>query len=135
MNVPGATAAQARLLQIERARRSVMEEGRSMTDVLVHGWYEGAWLERSWRRCLQNGRRPQEHVGFEVMPQQQLRRVEEANHLLVSAARPVLEQLGRAIASSRYFAILTNQDGLVVDAHGPIDRSDPRATLITRIGV
>jgi transcriptional regulator of acetoin/glycerol metabolism len=74
-------------------------------------------------------------VSFDVVPREQARRVEEGNHLLVSAARPVLEQLGRAIASTRYFAILTNQDGVVVDAHGPIDRGDPRAALITRVGV
>ena len=135
MNLPATSAAQSRLLQIEQARRAVMQEGRSMTDVLVDGWYEGAWIERSWRRCLRAGQRPQDHVGFDVIPSQALRRVEEANHQLVVAARPVLEQLGRAIASTRYFAILTNQDGVVVDAHGPIDRSDPRAGLITRIGV
>lgn len=134
MNLPGPGAAQDRLLQIARARQAVMEGG-SMTDLLIHGWYEGAWIERSWRRCLHNGQRPQDRVGFELIPEQQLRRVRDANHALASAARPVLEQLGRAIASTRYFAILTNQDGVVVDAHGPIDRTDPRATLITRVGV
>jgi transcriptional regulator of acetoin/glycerol metabolism len=121
MNLPAGTSAHSRLLQIERARQAVMREGSSMTDVLVNGWYEGAWIERSWRRCLQSGQRPQDHVGFDVLPAQALHRIEEANHRLVTAARPVLEQLG--------------QDGVVVDAHGPIDRSDPRAALITRIGV
>ncbi|MDB5860487.1 MAG: signal transduction protein : sensor, domain [Ramlibacter sp.] len=135
MNLPATSTAQSRLLQIERSRHAVMQEGSSMTDVLVNGWYEGAWIERSWRRCLQSGQRPQDHVGFDLVPAQVFRRVEEANHQLVTAARPVLEQLGRAIASTRYFAILTNQDGVVVDAHGPIDRSDPRAAIITRIGV
>lgn len=135
MTFAGANAAEDRLLQIARARQAVLQEGRSMTDVLVHGWYEGAWIERSWRRCLAEGLRPDDRVGFDVVPVQQLRRVEEANHRLASAARPVLEQLGRAIASTRYFAILTNHDGVVVDAHGPIDRSDPRAAVITRIGV
>ena len=135
MTVPATGTVQNRLLQIERARHAVLREGGSMTDVLVNGWYEGAWIERSWQRCLQSGQRPQDHVGFDVMPAQLFRRVEEANHQLVTAARPVLQQLGRAIASTRYFAILTNQDGVVVDAHGPIDRSDPRASLITRIGV
>jgi transcriptional regulator of acetoin/glycerol metabolism len=47
----------------------------------------------------------------------------------------VLERLSRALASTRYFAVLTDRDGVVVDAHGPIDRSDRRADLITRIGV
>lgn len=127
--------ADERLARIARARQAVLHEGGSMTDALVGGWYENAWLERSWRRCLQNGQRPLDAVGFDAIPAQQFRRVEEANHELVTAARPVLQQLGRAIASTRYFAILTNQDGVVVDAHGPIDRSDPRATLITRRGV
>lgn len=135
MSVPGAPPAQDRLRQIARARRAVMQEGGSMTDVLVNGWYDGAWIERSWRRCLGQGLRPQDAVGFDVVPAHQLRRVEEANHELVAAARPVLEQLGRAIASTRYFAILTNEQGIVVDAHGPIDRGDPRAATITRIGV
>ncbi|MBC5784809.1 histidine kinase [Ramlibacter sp. USB13] len=135
MGLPVTGAAQDRLAQIERARRAVMEEGRSMTDVLVHGWFEGAWIERSWRRCLGEGRRPHDPVAFDVVPEQHMRRVAEANRTLVAAARPVLEQLGRAIASTRYFAILTNEEGVVVDAHGPIDRRDPRASVITRVGV
>lgn len=133
MKVPGAGA--DRLLQIERARQAVMLEGGSMTDVMVQGWYDGGWIERSWRRCLGNGQRPQDRVAFDTVAEQHMRRIADANHALVSAARPVLEQLGRAIASTRYFAILTNEDGVVVDAHGPIDRSDPRAALITRVGV
>jgi transcriptional regulator of acetoin/glycerol metabolism len=135
MNVPGTTAAQARLQQIAQARHAVLQEGGSMTDALVHAWYDAAWIERSWRRCMQSGQRPQERVEFDVVPQQQMRRVGEANHALVNAARPVLVQLGRAIASTRYFAILTNKDGMVVDAHGPIDTSDRRAAAISRIGV
>lgn len=135
MTVPAAHPGEARLRQIARARQAVMAEGRSMTDVLIGGWYEQAWIERSWRRCLTSGLRPRDRVIFDVVPAQQMRRTAEANHLLASAARPVLEQLGRAIASTRYFAILTNQDGVVVDAHGPIARDDPRATLITRVGV
>jgi transcriptional regulator of acetoin/glycerol metabolism len=46
----------------------------------------------------------------------------------------MLESLGRAIVNTRYFAILTNAAGVVVDVSGPIDRSDPRADLITRVG-
>jgi transcriptional regulator of acetoin/glycerol metabolism len=53
----------------------------------------------------------------------------------VPVARPVLERLGRAIANTRYFAILTDAQGIVIDVNGPIDRSDRRAQLITRIGV
>ena len=135
MNPAGASASAERLLQIARARQAVMEEGRSMTDMLVQGWYEGGWIERSWQRCLVNGLRPHDRVAFDAVPEQQMRRTADASHALVSAARPVLEQLGRAIASTRYFAILTDAQGVVIDAHGPIDRRDPRAAVITRIGV
>ncbi|MBC5766870.1 sigma-54-dependent Fis family transcriptional regulator [Ramlibacter albus] len=131
---PLATAA-ARLDEIARARTAVMCEGRSLTDTMVDAWFERNWIERSWRRCLAAGRRPDQRVGFDVVPAQALRRVEEANHELVVAAQPVLERLGAAIASTRYFAILTDRHGVVVDAKGPIDRSDRRATLITRVGV
>jgi transcriptional regulator of acetoin/glycerol metabolism len=134
MNAPAESAAQARLLQIARARAAVLQDGRPLEAVLP-GWSERGWIERSWRRCLEGGLRPHQAVAFDQLPAQQLRRVGEANHALVAAARPVLEQLGRAIASTRYFAILTNQEGVVVDAHGPIDRADRRAALITRIGV
>jgi transcriptional regulator of acetoin/glycerol metabolism len=134
MTEPPATAAD-RLQQIARARHAVLEQGRWATDVLAPGWYEGAWIARSWRRCLSSGQRPQDTVAFDVVSEARMRRVREANRQLVSAARPVLEQLGRAIASTRYFAILTNEEGIVVDAHGPIDTSDRRATLITRTGV
>ncbi len=127
--------AELRLLQIDQARRAVMSEGGSATDVLVDTWFERSWIERSWRRCLAQGQRPDHRVAFDTIPAQALRRVEEGNHALLQAARPVLERLGRAIAHSRYFAILTDAQGVVVDVNGPIDRSDRRAHLITRIGV
>lgn len=46
----------------------------------------------------------------------------------------MLQELGRAIADTRYFTILTDHNGLVVDVNGAIDRQDRRADLITRIG-
>jgi transcriptional regulator of acetoin/glycerol metabolism len=124
-----------RLQQIDLARRSVMLGGGSATDVLVQGWFERSWIEQSWRRCLAGGMRPEHRVAFDVLPAQARRRAEESSHALLAAARPVLDRLARAIAHSRYFAILTDAQGMVVGVGGPIDRSDPRAHLITRIGV
>ncbi len=63
-----------------------------------------------------------------------MRRLVDSNQALLHTARPVLQTLTRAIASTRYFAILTNAEGVVIDAQGAIDRSDPRADLITRVG-
>lgn len=92
------------------------------------------WVERSWQRCLHGGLQPQRDAVFEVVTDALARRTLDANQHLVHTARPILENLGRAIVNTRYFAILTNRDGVVVDNSGPIDHSDPRAHLITRIG-
>jgi transcriptional regulator of acetoin/glycerol metabolism len=135
MNASPYSPDQQRLRQIDRARRAVMVENRSASEVMLDSGPELGWIERSWRRCLANGQRPDQRVVFDVLPAQAARRTEEANQTLLQAARPVLEKLGRAIAHSRYFAILTDAQGVVVDVNGPIDRGDRRARLITRIGV
>lgn len=129
------TIAEQRLRQIEQARRAVMVEGRVTNDALGDAWFEGNWIERSWRRCLASGQRPEQRLGFDMVAAQARQRVIDASRPLVQAARPVLDRLSRALASTRYFAVLTDRDGIVIDAHGPIDRSDRRADLITRIGV
>ncbi len=135
MNPALHSPAEQRLQLIDQARRAVMQEGRSATNSMADAWSDSAWIERSWRRCLAAGHRPDQRVAFDVIPQQALRRTEEANHTLVQAARPVLDRLGRAIANTRYFAILTDAQGIVIDVNGPVDRSDRRAQLITRVGV
>ncbi len=121
---------QDRLALIADARRAVLHDGALAPAMGVE-----PWIERSWRRCLASGQRPEQRVGFDVVSSQVLRRTLESNHDLVDAARPVLQTLGRAIANTRFFAILTNASGVVVDVNGPIDRSDRRASMITRIGV
>ncbi len=122
-------AAPARLDAIARARQTVLVE-RSAKGA---SWL-APWVERSWQRCMQYGLRPERAATFDVLSAPQMRRTAEANAHLVRTAKPLLENLGRAIVNTRYFAILTNHDGVVVDVSGAIDRSDPRADLITRIG-
>lgn len=120
-----------RLLRISAARQAMLVEGRGQPSTTTLA----PWIERSWQRCLQSGYTPQQSVDFDIVPRQTLHRVQEANHTLLSVARPVLARLGQAIADTRYFAILTNAQGIVVDVNGPIDRSDPRADVIARVGV
>jgi sigma-54 dependent transcriptional regulator, acetoin dehydrogenase operon transcriptional activator AcoR len=131
VNTIATTSSQARLAQISHARTAVLQEGRSAA---VPHW-DGAWIERSWRRCLDQGLAPMQRVAFDLVPEQAPGRLHEAHHVFVAAARPVMERISRALSSTGYFAILTNDAGVVVDAHGPIDRRDPRAQLITRVGV
>jgi transcriptional regulator of acetoin/glycerol metabolism len=96
------------------------------------------WLVRSWQRCLAAGHRPQQRVSFDPVSAAAARRVAERNHALVSAARPVLDRLSRAIADTRYFAILTDADGIVVEVGALPGGGDPAARHardIARVGV
>lgn len=127
--------AQQRLAQIDAMRRTLLTEGRPAGGLWMDNGSDRGWIERSWRRCLEAGRRPEQSLEFDVVPAQARRRAEEANHTLLTAAKPVLDQLGRALANSHYFAILTDAQGMVIDANGPIDISDPRARQLTRVGV
>lgn len=127
--LPTAADPSARLDGIARARQIALRDHGA----LPAGWI-APWVERSWQRCLHLGLAPQQAVAFDTVSPQHMQRTLDANQRLVQTARPILEKLGRAIINTRYFAILTNRDGVVVDTSGAIDRSDPRADLITRIG-
>ena len=122
-------AADQRLHQIAIARQAVLHDGKNMSRSGTQ-----PWIERSWQRCLASGKRPDQQVSFDMIAPAAMRRMVDANRTLVSTARPVLQSLSQAIANTRYFAVLTDAQGVVIDAHGAIDRADRRADLITRIG-
>jgi transcriptional regulator of acetoin/glycerol metabolism len=119
-----------RLERIEQARELVFE-GRSA----ALGLDVSPWIKQSWLRCLDMGLQPRQKVGFDAVSAQHMRRVQEASRPLVQAAQPVLAELALAIADIRYFAILTNAEGIVVDVHGPVDRQNRQADVIARVGV
>ena len=127
-HLPAANASM-RLEAIAHARQTLLVERRAPASLQL-----SPWVERSWQRCMALGHDPQRDIVFEVLTPQQMRHTTERNAQLVQSARPLLENLARAIADTRYFAILTNADGVVVDACGAIDHSDPRADMVTRIG-
>ena len=115
---------------IAQARRALVNDGALPARTALE-----PWIARSWQRCLDSGRQPAQPVAFDVVSTPALRRSQEHHHHLLHAARPVLHQLTRAIAGMRYFAILTDAHGIVVDVQGPCDRSDPRASAIGRVGI
>jgi sigma-54 dependent transcriptional regulator, acetoin dehydrogenase operon transcriptional activator AcoR len=117
-----------RLDQIAQSRRVVL--GRQSGRVVVHDW-----IAQSWLRCLEAGHESQRRVAFDMVSSAMQKRSREANRQLTQAALPTLEKLGSSIAPIRYFAILTNAQGIVVASSGQIDEQDPRATLISREGV
>jgi sigma-54 dependent transcriptional regulator, acetoin dehydrogenase operon transcriptional activator AcoR len=116
--------------RIDHARARMLQGEAVAADAGV-----STWITRSWQRCLSMGLQPGQAVVFDAISAQHMRRVQEASRPLVQAAQPVLAELARAIADIRYFAILTNAQGIVVDVHGPVDRQDRRAEVIARVGV
>ncbi len=118
----------ARLDAIAQARRALLVDGQSARNLV------SPWVERSWQRCLQYGLAPEQLAEFDLISAGQARHTADGNAHLVQTAKPMLENLGRAIVNTGYFVILTNENGVVVDVNGPIDRRDRRAELITRIG-
>lgn len=120
---------------IAQARSALLDETRSATDALVDGWFDRAWIAESWRRCLAMGHRPEQRVGFDLVPANAPRHAEDEHRTLLTAARPELERLASAVAPIRYFAILTDAAGTVIDTAGAIDRADQRADAIARVGV
>ena len=118
-----------RMQQIALARQAVLFDGKSMLQAASQ-----TWIERSWQRCLASGKKPDQKVSFDTVEPNAKQRLVDANRALLQTARPMLQSLSQAIASTRYFALMTDAQGVVIDAAGVIDRSDRRADLITRIG-
>jgi len=123
-----------RSISIAQARREWIDGDPAA----AQGMRVEPWLLRSWQRCLAAGRLPTERVSFDPVSAPAALRVADRNRALVAAARPVIERLSRAIADTRYFAILTDADGIVVDVGALPGGSDPAARHardIARIGV
>ncbi len=132
MAVAPAAATPPRIAAIENARRHWLMDRN--TDAVASPIEP--WIVASWQRCLARGRHPRERVVFEAVSSAAMRRALEANHDLRAAAGPVISRtLGRAMADTGYFALLTDADGIVIDVHGPVDRSNPHAQAIARVGV
>ena len=93
------------------------------------------WIVRSWQRCLANGHQPAQPLAFNMVSAPAVQRTADQHAALLQAARPVLAQLTRAIAGMHYFALLTDARGMVIEVQGAVDRNDPRAHAIGRVGI
>ena len=124
------TSAEHRLAQIEQARRAVL-----LADVTTPSPWLSPVIERSWRRCLTMGLAPRQRVSFEPVSVSATKLALENSHQLLQAAKPVVRSLSRAMLHTRYFAILTDARGCVIDVNGPVDHHNPAAAAIARVGV
>jgi transcriptional regulator of acetoin/glycerol metabolism len=120
-----------RSLAIAQARRELLDGDAPRARNAVR---LDPWITRSWQRCIEAGRRPQQHVSFDPVSRSTSRDVAERNRALVSAARPVIARLSRAIADTRYFAILTDADGIVIDVGALPDGTDSASRYARDIG-
>ena len=93
------------------------------------------WLWRSWQRCMAQGRHPMQKVEFESVSPRALHRAQEQQQALLQAARPVMTQLVGAVGAMRYFSLLTDTSGKVLEVQGPVDPRDMRALAVGRVGV
>ena len=118
-----------RLRAIGLARRALMAEGAAAAPGIE------PWVTRSWRRCIAQGRRPTDAIAFDAVGRGALRRSREANASLLTAAGPVLADLDRLIAPTRYFSILTDASGVVVAVGASADPHDAHVHAIARVGV
>lgn len=118
-----------RLTLIQRARQSVLVD-RTLAATPID-----PCIERSWRRCLSLGHSPDDPVIFAAVTKAGMQRTLDANQALLKAATPIMAQMAHAMALTRYFAILTDAKGVVVNTSGPVDRSDVHANSIARVGV
>jgi transcriptional regulator of acetoin/glycerol metabolism len=119
-----------RLHRIAQAREQVIEQGSGLQAPLVE-----SWIERSWQRCIGWGHTPSQRVEFEAVSRSQIEHLKEVNHAMLQAAEVELNRLSRAIAGTRYFALLTDVHGMVIDTRGEFDKHDARASRIARVGI
>lgn len=119
-----------RLQQIAQARRAVLGDGALLGAPRVE-----TWIERSWRRCLGMGLRPEQRIGFDAVSRAAIEQARSANQPLIQAATPVIAAMARTMGDTGYFAILTDASGVVIDVNGPVDHANRLAHLIARVGV
>ena len=81
------------------------------------------------------GQLPQQRVSFEAVSATDMRHSMEASRPLLQAAAPVIRALTRAMLNTRYFAILTDARGTVIEVNGPVDHHNPHAAAIARLGL
>jgi sigma-54 dependent transcriptional regulator, acetoin dehydrogenase operon transcriptional activator AcoR len=119
-----------RLGVIAQARRALLQAGPAEASALLP-----PWIAQSWQRCAGRGQRPGDRLGFDVVSRGAVRQAREQARALLGAAAPVLADLDRAIASSRYFSLLTDARGVVLAVGATADAAVPAVHSIARAGV
>jgi sigma-54 dependent transcriptional regulator, acetoin dehydrogenase operon transcriptional activator AcoR len=115
---------------VESVRRSILEHGLAADLRALK-----PWLASSWQRCLRAGMAFEHKTEFAPISRPLQAQTIEQNQPYLQAARGSVDQLARLVAGLGYFALLTDANGVVIDVAGQVDRSDPKAAAIARVGV
>lgn len=95
-----------------RARKEFFSAGRLQQGAVAEA------IERSWRRCLDNGLDASAPLANELITQPELARKCEKNELLLSHARPEMATLNEQISHTRSMVILTDDEGFILHSLG-----------------
>jgi transcriptional regulator of acetoin/glycerol metabolism len=93
-----------------------MVEGTASTP-----WVQG-WISDSWRRCIAQGFKADDALSFNPVSASHIKQALDQNRDLIQSAKPELERLGRAIAGTQFFALITDAQGVLLDLGVAIDR-------------
>jgi transcriptional regulator of acetoin/glycerol metabolism len=124
--MPLATALSTDVL---RARHLFFDEGMPPSGLVD----DAVW--RSWQRCAQDGKRITEATAFNPIERSAIAALLERNRHLVSAAQPAISRLADAVAGTGYGVMLTDETGLGLAVHGPIESGGRMMRQALRPGV
>lgn len=97
---------------IALARQEFLSRGRLQEGAVAEA------IERSWRRCLNNGLDVEAPKDIVVVTAQELAHRQEKNQLLLTHAEPEMLTLSEQIAHTRSMVILTDQEGVILRSMG-----------------
>ncbi|HRD72273.1 MAG TPA: sigma-54-dependent Fis family transcriptional regulator [Aquimonas sp.] len=92
-------------------------------------------IAQSWRRCLSSGLNAESQPDWSACPLGELSQARDQHLLLRQHARPELEALHEQARSTGCIVILTDPEGLILDAVGHTEFLDRAARVALRPGV
>lgn len=129
------TESDVRLEQIRQARGAMRAGPAALPRVRQQLPREQDWVLQSWQRCLEQGGEPDRSVDFEPVPGNRRGHVQDAHRQLLQVARPILQRLAQAVAPLRYFVLLTDAAGTVLETAGVDGSYNRHARALARVGV
>ena len=99
-----------------------MSSAPTVTDNVADvGTVQIGMIDRSWARCRSLGLTPEHSARNEPVPASKLQRMRERHEPLLRLAGPELDMLFEAMTAANGIVLLTDPQGLILDARGDTD--------------